>query len=210
MRFRWTVIFSDIFIHAVTSHISLSGPRIIHWTSYWVHSGFISPYFKTFITKSRIIVGRPFPDCSHSFSDSAHFSLRPQQHLHFTSSSRCKSLLWYESYYYGRRVTTRQNISCGLRFRLTKTQGIINVSPVAETLDWRRRLPGNHSQCNIYLTHGIMGTGIPAEGLLRYRKWVPQQLGDVIVVANSPPIGLMRCKLTNHHLGIVLDVRAWS
>ena len=58
--------------------------------------------------------------------------------------------------------------------------------------------------------HGIMGTGIPAGGLLRYRKWVPQQLGDVIVVANSPPIGLMRCKLTNHHLGIVLDVRAWS
>ena len=155
MRFRWTVIFSDIFIHAVTSHISLSGPRIIHWTSYWVHYGFISPYFKTFITKSRIIVGRPFPDCAHSFSDSAHFSLRPQQHLHFTSSSGHKSLLWYKSYYYGRRVTTtRQNISCGLRFRLTKTQGIINVSPVAETLDWRRRqcLPGNHSQCNMYLT----------------------------------------------------------
>ena len=53
--------------------------------------------------------------------------------------------------------------------------------------------------------HGIMG-----RGLLRYRKLVPQQLGDIIVVANSPPIGLMRCKLTNHHLGIVLDVRAWS
>ena len=49
-----------------------------------VHSGFISPYFKTFITKSRIIVGRPFPDCARSFPDSAHFSLRPQQHLHFT------------------------------------------------------------------------------------------------------------------------------
>ena len=58
--------------------------------------------------------------------------------------------------------------------------------------------------------HGIMGRRFPAGGLLRYRKWVPQQLGDVIVVANSPPIGLMRCKLTNHHLGIVLDVRAWS
>ena len=26
------------------------------------------------------------------------------------------------------------------------------------------------------ITHGIMGTGIPAGGLLRYRKWVPQQL----------------------------------
>ena len=65
-------------------------------------------------------------------------------------------------------------------------------------------------QIRVTLDHGIMGTGIPAGGLLRYRKWVPQQLGDVIVVANSPPIGLMRCKLTNHHLGIVLDVQAWS
>ena len=53
-------------------------------------------------------------------------------------------------------------------------------------------------------THEIMGRRFPDGGLLRYRKWVPQQLGDV------PPIGLMRCKLTNHHLGIVLDVRAWS
>ena len=46
--------------------------------------------------------------------------------------------------------------------------------------------------------------------LLRYRKCVPQQMGDVIVVTNSPPIGLMRSKLTNHQLGIVLAVRAWS
>ena len=137
MRFRWTVIFSDIFIHAVTSHISLSGPRIIHWTSYWVHSGFISPYFKTFITKSRIIVGRPFPDCSHSFSDSAHFSLRPQQHLHFTSSSGYKSLLWYKSYYYGRRVTpTRQNISCGLRLDSQRHRELLM------SLQWRRLWTG--------------------------------------------------------------------
>ena len=27
--------------------------------------------------------------------------------------------------------------------------------------------------------HGIMGRGIPDGGLLRYRKWVPQQRGDV-------------------------------
>ena len=47
-------------------------------------------------------------------------------------------------------------------------------------------------------------------GLLRYRKCVPQQLGDVIVVTNSPPIGLMRSQLTNHKLGIVLAIRAWS
>ena len=37
--------------------------------------------------------------------------------------------------------------------------------------------------------HGIMGRRFPDGGLLRYRKWVPQQLGDVIVVTNSPPIG---------------------
>ena len=53
--------------------------------------------------------------------------------------------------------------------------------------------------------HGIMG-----RGLLRYRKLVPQLLGDVIVVTNSPPIGLMRSQLTNHQVGIILDVQAWS
>ena len=36
------------------------------------------------------------------------------------------------------------------------------------------------------------------------------QLGDVFVVTNSPLIGLMRSQLTNHLVGIVLDVQAWS
>ena len=58
--------------------------------------------------------------------------------------------------------------------------------------------------------HGIMGRRFPDWGLLRYRKWVPQQLGDVIAVTNSPPIGLMRSQLTNHQWGIVLAVRVWS
>ena len=58
--------------------------------------------------------------------------------------------------------------------------------------------------------HGIMGTGIPVGGLLRYRKLVPQQLGDVIVVTNSPPIGLMRSQLTNHQVGTVFAVCVWS
>ena len=35
-------------------------------------------------------------------------------------------------------------------------------------------------------------------------------MGDVIVVTNSPPIGHMRSQLTNHQVGIVLDVHAWS
>ena len=54
------------------------------------------------------------------------------------------------------------------------------------------------------------GKEVPRWGLLRYRKCVPQQMGDVIVVTNSPPIGLMRSQLTNHQVGIVLDVQAWS
>ena len=45
-------------------------------------------------------------------------------------------------------------------------------------------------------------------GLLRYRRLVPQLLGGIIVVTNSPPIGLMRSQLTNHQVGIVLAVRA--
>ena len=55
-----------------------------------------------------------------------------------------------------------------------------------------------------------MGRRFPDGGLLRYRKGVPQQLGDVIVVTNSPPIGLMRSQLTNHQVGIILDVQTWS
>ena len=51
-----------------------------------------------------------------------------------------------------------------------------------------------------------MGRKLTDGGLLRYRKWVPKQLGDVIVVTNSPPIGLMRSQLTNHQAGIVLAV----
>ena len=54
--------------------------------------------------------------------------------------------------------------------------------------------------------HGIMGRRFPNGGLLSYRKWVPQQLGDVIVVTNSPPTGHMRSQLTNHQVGIVLAV----
>ena len=54
------------------------------------------------------------------------------------------------------------------------------------------------------------GKEVPSWGLLRYRKCIPQQLGDVIVVTNSPPIGHMRSQLTNHQVGIVLDVQAWS
>ena len=55
-----------------------------------------------------------------------------------------------------------------------------------------------------------MGRRFPDGGLLRYRKLVPQQLGDVIVVTSSPPIGLMRSQLTNQQEGIILDVRVGS
>ena len=62
----------------------------------------------------------------------------------------------------------------------------------------------------VCLLHGIMGRRFPDGGLLRYRKWVPQQLGYVIDVTTSPPIGHMRSQLTNHQVGIVIDVQAWS
>ena len=73
-------------------------------------------------------------------------------------------------------------------------------------LDLQISVSCHYDQCG----HGIMGRRFPDGWLLRYRKWVPQQLGYVIVVTNSPPIGLMRSQLTNHHVGIVLAVRAWS
>ena len=59
-------------------------------------------------------------------------------------------------------------------------------------------------------SHGIMGRRFPDGGMLRYRKLVAQQLGDVIVVTNSPPIGHMRSQLTNHQVEIVLAIRVWS
>ena len=50
------------------------------------------------------------------------------------------------------------------------------------------------------------GREVPRWGVAEIQK----QLGDVIVVINSPPIGHMRSQLTNHQVGIVLDVQAWS
>ena len=46
-------------------------------------------------------------------------------------------------------------------------------------------------------------------GVAEIQKMSPS-LGDVIVVTDSPPIGLMRSRLTNQQVGIVLAVRAWS
>ena len=54
------------------------------------------------------------------------------------------------------------------------------------------------------------GKEVPRYGVAKYRRWVPHLLGGIIVVTNSPPIGLMRSQLTNHQLGIVLVVGAWS
>ena len=57
------------------------------------------------------------------------------------------------------------------------------------------------------------GNRNPGWGVAEIQKMSPpnpQQLGDVIVVTNSPHIGLMRSQLTNQQEGIILDVRAWS
>ena len=53
------------------------------------------------------------------------------------------------------------------------------------------------------------GKEVPRWGVAEIQK-MRQQLGDIIVVTNSPPIGLLRSQVTNHKLGIVLAIRAWS
>ena len=80
---------------------------------------------------------------------------------------------------------------------------------IVSIIYWRLSLASSIYWVDI-ATNGIMGRRFRDGGLLRYRKWVPQQLGDVIVVTNSPPIGHMRSQLTNHQVGIVLDVQVWS
>ena len=46
--------------------------------------------------------------------------------------------------------------------------GLVSISRLRNSRDHLKQCVG--------LGHGIMGTGIPEGGLLRYRKWVPQQL----------------------------------
>ena len=54
------------------------------------------------------------------------------------------------------------------------------------------------------------GKEVPRWGVAEIQKMSPSTtLGDVIVVTNSPPIGHMRSQLTNHKVGIVLDVQSW-
>ena len=68
-------------------------------------------------------------------------------------------------------------------------------------------------QCTAY---GIMGRRFPDGGLLRYRKWVPQQLGDVIKQGSggSRPMavrhGDMAAWQPITRTCIIFAVRAWS
>ena len=68
--------------------------------------------------------------------------------------------------------------------------------------------------------HGIMGRRFPDGGLLRYRKWVPQQLGDVNKQGSgdSWPIGARHGDTAANHTDLqsrcgrtcVFAVRVWS
>ena len=68
--------------------------------------------------------------------------------------------------------------------------------------------------------HGIMGRRFPDGGLLRYRKWVPQQLGDVNKQwsGDSRPIGARHGDTAANHTDLqsgcgqtcVFAVRVWS
>ena len=73
-----------------------------------------------------------------------------------------------------------------------------------------------HKQCE----HGIMGRRFPDGGLLRYRKWVPQQLGDVNKQesGDSRPMGAWHGDTAANHTDLlsgcgrtcVFAVQAWS
>ena len=68
--------------------------------------------------------------------------------------------------------------------------------------------------------HGIMGRRFPDGGLLRYRKWVPQQLGDVNKQwsGDSRPMGARHGDTAANHTDLqsgcgrtcVFAVRVWS
>ena len=55
------------------------------------------------------------------------------------------------------------------------------------------------------------GKEVPRWGVAEIQKMSPSTTGrSYCCHYNSPPIGLMRSQLTNHQVGIVLDVQAWS
>ena len=72
----------------------------------------------------------------------------------------------------------------------------------------------------IYTSHGIMGRRFPDGGLLRYRKWVPQQLGYVNKQwsGDSRPMGARHGDTAANHTDLqsgcgrtcVFAVRVWS
>ena len=54
---------------------------------------------------------------------------------------------------------------------------------------------------SVCLRHGIMGRKLTDGGLLRYRKWVPQQLGDIIIQGSgdSRPMGARHSNTAANH-----------
>ena len=131
-------------------------------------------------------------------------------------------------WYYYHHYCHSWSICCCSEFADTKLFTWINVCVgIREITEWLKAriwiFSGLHSLLCGLPTGGICirpsliddgswnnGNRYPSWGVAEIQKMSPPTTEDVIVVANSPPIGLMRCKLTNHHLGIVLDVRAWS
>ena len=58
---------------------------------------------------------------------------------------------------------------------------------------------------NFTFIHGIMGRRFPVGGLLRYRKWVPQQLGDVNKQesGDSQPMGARHGDTSANHMDLL-------
>ena len=84
----------------------------------------------------------------------------------------------------------------------------------ARTIEWIEKVSNN------YWVHGIMGRRFPDGGLLRYRKWVPQQLGDVNKQesGDSRPMGARHGDTAANHTDLlsgcgqtcVFAVQSWS
>ena len=81
---------------------------------------------------------------------------------------------------------------------------LITYTNTWERTKWSPQLP--YSQRTMQY-HGIMGRRFPDGGLLRYRKWVRQQLGDVNkqMSGDSQPIGARHGDTAASHT----DLQSW-
>ena len=91
-------------------------------------------------------------------------------------------------------INTRRCLVLFLSWNITWTLlvGLEHVHGNILPVNWPCLWIGQDIRCSVHWSsHGIMGRRFPNGGLLRYRKWVPQPVGDVNKQGSwdSPPIG---------------------